>query len=523
MATRAPIQVITESGAIAGTVSADGVVRAFKGVPYARPPVGALRWRPPQLAEKWDGIRPADKFGPRCIQPDRVRNAVGYFDPEPQSEDCLYLNVWTASDPGDKRPVMVWIHGGAFTVGSGALPFSDGENLARAGVVVVTVNYRLGRLGFLAHPALSAEQPHHSSGNYGLLDQIAALRWVRDNIAAFGGNPDCVTIFGQSAGSSSVSQLMGSPLAKGLFHRAIGQSGGAFFARILRKLSAAEASGETFARALRASNIDDLRHKPAREVQLVIPDDNCVLNEEYDSSSPRGIDRQNGWSIIDGHVLPDYLMNIFSRGEQNDVPLISGATADEGSTQPPTASIDEFKRRAHADYGPLAEDFLGAFPAGSAEELERSSRRAVGTRVFNWENWVWANAQSRHGSAGVYVYHFAHVPPKPIEPGGGDLSRDIGAFHTAEIPYVFQTLNCRPWPWRDVDREIARVVSSYWVNFAASGDPNGSSLPAWPRYEQDKDKALIIKDGFKIGPVPDRATLDLWQSIDGKLRAELPN
>jgi para-nitrobenzyl esterase len=471
----------------------------------------------------WDGVRPADKFGPRCIQPDRVRNAVGYFDPEPQSEDCLYLNVWTASAGGDRRPVMVWIHGGAFTVGSGALPFSNGENLARAGVVVVTINYRLGRLGFLAHPELSAEQSYHASGNYGLLDQIAALRWVRDNIAAFGGDPNCVTIFGQSAGSSSVSTLMASPLAKGLFHRAIGQSGGAFFARILRKLSTAEAAGVTFARSLGVSGIDGLRQKPAREIQLTILEDSGALNEEYDSSSPKGVDRANGWSIIDGYLVPDYLMNIFSRGEQNDVPLITGATADEGSTQPPTASIEEFRRRARADYGAMAEEFLKSFPAENAEELERSSRRAIGTRVFNWENWVWANQQSHYGQSPIYFYDFAQVPPKPLQPGGGDLSRDIGAFHTAEINYVFQTLDCRSWPWRDEDREIARVMSSYWVNFAASGDPNGSGLPSWPRYAEDKDTALIIKSGFNIGPVPDRATLDLWQSIDGKLRAELPN
>ncbi len=509
------------SGAISGSASADGVVQAFKGVPYARPPVGDLRWRPPQPPEKWDGVRPAMAFGPRCVQPDRVHNAIGYFGPETQSEDCLYLNVWTAGVPGDKRPVMVWFHGGGFLVGSGALPFSNGDRLARAGVVVVTVNYRLGRLGFLAHAQLSAEQPHRTSGNYGILDQIASLRWVRDNIAAFGGDPERVTIFGQSAGSSSVSTLMASPLAKGLFHRAIGQSGGAFFASILRTMPQAEAAGADFARAIGASGIEELRQRPAREIQFVIPEDNCALNEFYDSSHPKGIDRANGWSIVDGHVLKDFPLDVFTRREHNDVPLVTGATADEGSTQPPAATIAEFQSRARANYGPLAETFLKLFPAENPEQLEQSSRRSVGTRVFNWENWTWANLQFQFGRAPVYFYHFAHVPPKPIMPGDGDLSRDIGAFHTAEIPYVFQTLECRPWPWRDIDREVSRVLSAYWVNFAGTGDPNAVGLPSWPRYDKDGSTTLIVDNGFTLGPVPDKAVLDCWRAIDYRFRAAL--
>src|SRR5262245_43822446 len=226
-----------DSGSLAGEWNADQTVCTFKGVPYARPPVGALRWRPPQPPPRWSGMRPAAGFGPRCVQPERPTNAVGYFGPEREREDCLYLNVWTAApSPAEQRPVMLWLHGGAFLLGSGSLPIFDGAALARRGAVVVTINYRLGRLGFLAHPGLSAEQPYRASGNYGLLDQIAALRWIQTNIAAFGGDPNCVTIFGQSAGSSSVSSLMASPLAKGLFHRAIGQSGGAFLSRILAQL-----------------------------------------------------------------------------------------------------------------------------------------------------------------------------------------------------------------------------------------------------------------------------------------------
>ena len=412
-----------ESGSLAGRWNDDQTVCTFKGIPYASPPLGHLRWRPPQPPERWSGTRPADTFGPRCVQPNRPPHAVGYFGAEPESEDCLYLNVWTAApSPSEKRPVMLWLHGGAFLVGSGSLPIFDGSALARRGAVVVTINYRLGRLGFLAHPELSAEQSYCTSGNYGLLDQIAALRWVQTNIAAFGGDPSRVTIFGQSAGSSSVSSLMASPLAKGLFHRAIGQSGGAFFARILPTLDVAEQAGLKFARALGAATIEELRSKPAREVQFRRPDENGVLKEVYDASDQKGIDRATAWSIIDGYVHPNRVMDVFARGTQNDVPLISGATADEGTTQPAISSVAEFQRRARTEYGDMADAFLAHFRASDDAEAALSSRRVIGTRVFNWENWTWANMQLKTGRSPVYFYHFGHVPPKPPLVGrGGDL------------------------------------------------------------------------------------------------------
>lgn len=510
-----------ESGALKGDWTSDRSVCSFKGIPYAKAPLGALRWQPPQTPEKWDGVRKADTFGPRCIQPNRPYRAVGYFGPEAESEDCLYLNVWTAAPSrDDKRPVMVWFHGGAFTVGSGSLPMFDGTGLARRGAVVITVNYRLGRLGFLAHPELSAEQPHRTSGNYGLLDQIEALHWVQRNIAAFGGDPGCVTIFGQSAGSSSVSSLMASPLTKGLFHRAIGQSGGAFFARILQRLPVAEQSGREFVHALGAKTIEELRHRPAREIQLIKPENGGTLLEEYDSSSTAGVDRKNGWSIIDGHVMAEKVMETFLHGRQNDVPLISGATADEGSTQPPIPKLDEFRRRAAADYGGLADEFLRVFPAATDAEAEASSRRAVGTRVFNWENWTWANLQARTGKAKAYFYHFAHVPPSPRRTDVGDMSRAIGAFHTAEIPYVFDTLECRDWPWRPVDRELSDVMAGYWINFAKSGDPNGAGLPVWPVYDPDRSTTQLFENGIRVGDVPDMTTLGFWKTFDEKLRRD---
>ena len=507
-----------ESGSLAGQYDADRAVCSFKGVPYAKPPLGPLRWQPPQPPDRWSGVRPAHAFGPRCIQPNRPPHAVGYFGPEAESEDCLTLNVWTAATaPDEKRPVMVWFHGGAFLVGSASLPIFDGGGLARRGAVVVTVNYRLGRLGFLAHPKLSAEQPFRASGNYGMLDQIAALQWVRDNIAAFGGDPDRVTIFGQSAGASAVSQHMGSPLAKGLFHRAIGQSGGGFFARILAPLDAAERAGAQFVNALGTESIDELRDMPAREIQLARPEDGR-FKELYDAADPKGIDRQTAWPVIDGYAMPELLMKTFERGAQHDVPLLTGATADEGTTQPPIPQLAEFLRRARADWGGMADDYLKMFSASSDAEAERSSRRAIGTRVFNWENWTWANLHARTARADVYLYYFAHVPPQPKSDAGGDLSRYLGAFHTAEIPYVFQTLDARRWPWRDSDRELSDTMAGYWINFAATGNPNGAGLPQWPRYQPQTPATAIFDQGMRVGGVPDLPTLEFWSSVDAHIR-----
>jgi para-nitrobenzyl esterase len=508
-----------ENGLLAGNWNADKSVCAFKGIPYAAPPVGPLRWQPPQMPQDWNGVRRADAFGPRAIQPNRPRHAVGYFGFESESEDCLTLNVWTGTiDPDERRPIMVWFHGGAFLVGSGSLPIFDGEALARRGIVLLTVNYRLGRLGFLAHPELSAEQPYRSSGNYGHLDQIAALRWVQRNVTAFGGDPNRVTIFGQSAGSSSACTLMASPLAKGLFHRVIGQSGGSFFAHALPMRDQAERAGTAFAQSIGAGTIDELRARPARELQLIRPDNNAPF-ELYDSNDAKGIDRGTAWPIIDGHLVMEPIMDTFARGSQNDVPLLTGATQDEGSTQPPIRSLVEYERRARSDYGESFAEFIKFFPADSDAEAERSSRRVIATRLFNWENWVWANMQSSSGQSSAYFYHFKHAPPKPIVGSVGDMSRDIGAFHTAEIPYVFQTLDARQWPWRDSDRGLSDMMASYWTNFAIAGDPNGAGLPEWSRYNPYQVSTMIFDGKAYRGDVPDRGTLEFWNGFDRKIRS----
>jgi para-nitrobenzyl esterase len=310
-------------------------------------------------------------------------------------------------------------------------------------------------------------------------------------------------------------------LPKGLFQRAIGQSGGHFFARSLAPLETAEQAGLRFARALGAATIDDLRARPAHEIQFRRPDEDGILKEVYDASDPKGIDRTTSWAVIDGHVHPERVMDVFARGAQHDVPLISGATADEGTTQPPITTRAEFERRAREDYGAMADEFLRSFSARSDAEAMLASRRAVGTRVFNWENWTWANMQAQTGRAPVYFYHFAHLPPKPPFPGrGGDLERELGAFHTVEIPYVFGTLDARDWPWREVDRELADTMARYWVNFAASGDPNGNGLPTWPRYHPQQPTTMLFDRGVRVGDVPDRDTLAFWSTFDDTLRRQ---
>ena len=350
--------VSVESGSLQGVAGADARVSVFRGVPFARPPVGALRWRAPEPPAKWDGVRPARAFAPCSIQPPRPQNSISDFGVEPDDEDCLYLNVWTAAaGAGERRPVMVWIHGGGFSYGSGSLPLFDGEALARRGAVVVTINYRLGPLGFLAHPELARESPHGVSGNYGFLDQIEALRWVQRNIAAFGGDPDRVLIFGQSVGSSSVSCLIASPLAKGLFSRAIAQSGGSVGplgapgGGSMQTLTQAQDTGVAFVKFHAAASIAEMRERPARSFQLPprdAPPDPWMLRQASQML------RNSGWVIVDGHAIPESPYDTYLNGRHNDVPLITGANAHEGSTQPTLDTLDRKSTRVNSSHIPLS-------------------------------------------------------------------------------------------------------------------------------------------------------------------------
>ena len=512
-----------DAGLLSGVRTTDGAVRAYQGVPYAQPPLGELRLRPPQPAVPWRGVRPADKFGPRCFQPSRAPESIGWFGSEPESEDCLTLNVWTgAASPDERRPVMVWFHGGAYYLGSGALPIFDGEQLARRGIILVTVNYRLGRLGFLAHPALSRESPQRASGNYGLMDQIGALAWVRNNIAAFGGDPKCVTIFGQSAGSFSVSVHMISPVSRGLFHRAIGQSGAAFGAigdtsatgDCTQSLEAAEKSGAALAATLGAKTAAQLRALPARELQLAGRGADPKSGGVFDPARAARGAWDTSYAITDGYIVPESAAQVFARGGQHDVPLIAGTTENEGATMPPAPSLAAYIEQAKADYGAQADEFLRLYPAGNDLEARYANKAVIGDRNFIYQNWRWVRWQAATGSAKVFHYRYNKRPPFP--PGATyseDTGERLGAFHGTEIPYIFHNLHVRDWPWTYVDRQLSESISNYWANFARNGDPNGAGLPEWPQFSERHPTVMHFNDTPTVGGVPHLERLQFWEAF----------
>jgi para-nitrobenzyl esterase len=475
LAAAIPDTVHVEQGQVSGVAGTDASVLVFKGLPFAAPPVGDLRWRAPKPAAAWTGVRKADKFSAVCTQR------------QPSSEDCLYLNIYTAAKtPNERRPVMVWIHGGALVGGAGSI--YDGEALAKKGVVVVTVNYRLGVFGFLAHPELTKESDRNASGNYGLLDQIAALEWVQKNIAAFGGDSKRVTIFGESAGSWSVNYMMATPLARGLFQRVIGESGAEFAPA--HSLAEAEKAGVTFATAAGAKSIAELRATSAEDLQKA-----------------RGFQTA---ANVDGWLLPEDVYTIFAKGKQSDVPVLIGSNNDEGTMfTPATVTAASFKAMAEKRYGGDAEGFLKLYPFSSDQEAWAAQAASMRDQTFGWEMRTWARMQTKTGKSKVYVYYFSRVPP--------GKQRVPGAYHGSEIAYVFDNLkvapfatsgNATPTPWEDVDRKLAEAMSSYWVNFATKGDPNGSGLAKWPAYKAKDDLAMGFGDEIKVEPVPHKAALD---------------
>jgi para-nitrobenzyl esterase len=492
-----PIRV--EQGQLSGTTGKSPEVRVYKGIPYAAPPVGDLRWKPPQPAASWQGVREAKEYGNACWQTPYPANSFYQAKLPPLSEDCLTLNIWTAAKSAkEKLPVMVWIHGGGFTRGSGRSPGYDGENFARKGVVLVTINYRLGIFGFLAHPALTAESEHHASGNYAILDQIAALQWVKKNIAAFGGDPGNVTIFGESAGSWAVNVLMASPLAKGLFHRVIGESGGQFSP--MKTLADAEKAGDRFASSLGATAdvLKTLRAKPAEEL---------LKAGDAPTASPD----------VDGWVLPQETNAIFAEGKQNDVPLIVGFNADEGTTLAPQlaqTTAASFNSRIQQTYGNSAGEFLKVYPGGSDGEAVTSSYSAYRDQVFGWQMRTWARLATKTGHHPAYLYYFSHRPPGP-------QNERLRAFHAAELPYVFGNFFW-PFPWEDADRKLSDVISSYWVNFAKTGDPNGAGLAKWPAYNPETDQALEFGDQIGVRSQVNKAGLDFFDGYYKGLRAKAP-
>jgi len=474
----AAAQVKTATGLVKGTTSSDGSLRIFKGIPFAAPPVGELRWRAPRPAAPWEGTREATEFGSRCLQ-GQIFGDIVFTD---KSEDCLSLNIWTPArgpEAGGQVPVMVWIHGGGFQAGAGAEPRHDGEAFARKGIVLVTFNYRLGVFGFLAHPELTKESGHDASGNYGLLDQIAALRWVQANIAAFGGDPGNVTIFGESAGSFAVSALMASPLARGLFHKAIGESG-AFFPRgagplAQRSLAATEERGVKVGEALGAPTLSALRALSGEAVLQA-----ALKTQPWFSPN------------LDGYVMPEGVDDVFAAGRQSRVPLLAGWNADEarggvvlGKVKPTAQSFAEETRKRFGDQG---DALLKVYPAGTDAEALESAAALASDLFVGYATWKWLETHAKTGQAPVYRYSFDRkipVAPDAKINGVPATSRDIGARHAGEIEYVFGALDSlKNVPWEPSDRKLSDAMTTYWATFARRGDPNGSGLPAWPRYDQ---------------------------------------
>ena len=493
-----PEQVEIDSGLLKGTTGTSPDVRLFAGIPFAAPPIGENRWRAPQPVAPWDGVRDATELAPRCMQgggPPRE----GAPPPPPTSEDCLYLNIWTTAESADaKQPVMVWIFGGGFTGGAGSMPGYNGENLAKKGAVVVTLNYRLGGFGFFAHPELSRESGHNASGNYGFMDALAAFEWVQRNIETFGGDPENVTAFGESAGGIMITALMTTPRAAGLFERVIAQSGTWLSppggGGLPNTLARAEEAGSTAAKELGAASIADLRAKPAADIL-------------------RGV-RSSGM-IVDGHVLPEDPSRTFAAGRQHKADVLAGSNKDEGTFfqfgGPQTAA--RFTDTANRRFGAHAEEFLGIYPASSDEEANRSYLASFSDE-FAWQMRVLARSQASVG-AESFLYYFTRVPPSPP----GRPSR--GATHVAEVAYMFNNL-ADGTPWTDTDRQLADTMSSYWVNFARSGDPNGPGLPEWPAHSaRGIGRAMVLGDRVEpeTTPTPTATNLEFFDSAYARLLA----
>jgi para-nitrobenzyl esterase len=494
--------VTTASGPVTGVPGRLEGITAYKGIPFAAPPIGELRWKPPQPVASWRDVRAADKFGPACMQPrqpQRVPNnrAVDLPDSPPISEDCLYLNVWTPAKKADaKLPVMVWIYGGAYLEGAGSTPYNQGDTLAAKGVVFVSFNYRLGSLGFLAHPELTKESPHGASGNYALMDTLAALQWVKQNIAAFGGNPANVTIFGESAGAAISAALVGSPRAAGLFQKAISESGtwmGLTLAPMRTRESAEQQTvkvaaeiGATSLAALRALSADDAHNKLPKQGM-----------------------------IIDGYVVPEDLTLTFAQGRQNRVDILIGSNRDEGSFASgfgPPMTAQRWKDTAAQRWADHAALGLQAYPAASDADAAKQNDRIFSDNMA-WITRLFAERQRAIGKR-AYVYYFVHEPPY------ASGARNLGACHTCELPYVFDNLGTlRLYPdssspelalASEADAKVARMTSAYWINFAKTGDPNGRGLPKWPLF-QNVAQGPVLHLGEKpvVGDAlgPDRAKL----------------
>jgi len=525
----------TPQGPVQGVSTEDDTIYNFKGIPFAAPPIGDLRWAAPVPATKWNETRIADTFGNRCMQPSDVeggfftrlieghglgaiknfliKRAVASQKPSPMSEDCLYLNIRSGNlDGGTKQPVMVWIHGGGHQFGSGDFDYYQSNALPKKGVVLVTINYRLGAMGYMAHPAISEADPNNVSGNYGTLDQIAALKWVRDNISAYGGDPDNVTIFGESAGSWSVTELMASPLANGLFHKAIGQSGASSYHMGQMEgdgvgWPSGYATGEMVAKTLglEAPSAQELRAVPADKLQSIITEE---MSEGFHH-------------VRDGHVFPENVGLAFAKGDYNKVPMLFGYNADEATLffpddPQPTVWLPDTKP---GDEAALVTQLSKAFPS-QAEKLialynlntdfTNGGMQMMGDEIFG-VNIRYVARQNEAQGEDSYLYYFSRVPPSK--------KQTLGAFHAAEIPFVFGSYETILGQSKE-DEVLAELMQNYWVNFAKTGNPNGKGLAGWPKHDSEHWMHLTANTG-EISNTLTHIRKDKLDALEEGLRVKL--
>lgn len=481
----------TEGGLVQGVPANDPKISAFLGIPYAAPPLGDLRWREPQSVPAWSGIRKADHFSASCIQHisgERLPWTREFLAQLPISEDCLYLNVWTSDiKTTEPKAVLLWIHGGGFVEGAASPAMYNGEQLAKMGIVVVSINYRLGIMGFFALPELTQESAHHASGNYGLLDIVAALQWTQKNIRAFGGDPTRVTIAGQSAGGTAEELLTASPLAKGLFRAAIIESGATLSDPTGESLAQEEQQGTQFAAFTRKPTLKDLRGLSAVDLQTL--EGNARLRFGPD---------------VDGWFLSESVPAVFAAGRQNDVVTIDGMVADEGSSSKSYGALtpEEFQKRIRTTYQSLAGEFLRLYPSNTQAECTESQKQLERDRRLV-SMYLWGVKRASTSKTSFYTYYFNHAVPWPEHP-------EFGAFHSAEIPYWTRNLKALHRPYAPEDWVISDTLSSYWVNFIKTGNPNGKGLPAWP--ELKPAEHLTMELGNRIGPQPvvSPEKLNLW-------------
>jgi para-nitrobenzyl esterase len=476
------------NGMLEGRSEKSSGVRSFKGIPFGEPPVGDLRWKPPQAVRDWQGMRKADKFGPRCMQRP-IFGDMG-FRSNGMSEDCLYLNVWTPAKSGKERlPVLVYFYGGGFVAGDGSEARYDGESMAGKGIVALTVNYRLGVFGFMAHPELTKESPHHASGNYALLDQYAALQWVQQNIAAFGGDPKKVTIAGESAGSIAVSAQMASPLSKNLLAGAIGESGSILGALSAVPLAEGEQMGVKFATSLEATSLAALRAISAEQ----------ILEATAKPGQPRFS------PTVDGYFFPKSPLEIYAAGEQAHIPLLAGSNTEEmgyfavlGREKP---TVENYRKALQRLYGDKADEVFKLYPASSETEVMDAAQDLAGDRFIGYSTWKWIDLATRTGGKPTYYYLYARPrPPMRSEMGnavpglaGGVVSGaqaaanqrppSRGAVHSAEIEYAMGNLDSnKVYAWTPDDYKVSKVMQEYFANFIKTGNPNGRGLPTWPTF-----------------------------------------